>query len=328
MGDLLDRAQELKARGEPFALLTVVRVERPASATAGMKAIVVGDGTLIGWVGGSCAHPIAVDEALASMREESPRFIRLSPERDSGGGREGVIAHVMTCHSGGSLDIYIEPVLPRPQLILAGEGPIATTLVKLGGSQDFRVVTAGPSDVSDGRGGERFVPLSELKTLVTPTSYVVVATMGSYDEEALEHILGAGAPYVGLVASRKRGEAVFAYLRSRGFTEEQLRSVKVPAGLDLGAVTPEEIALTIMAEIVAVRRKRGAGLKAAIPLPSGSAAEVVGIAEALDPVCGMTVRVTPETHNWVYEGTTFYFCSAHCQKMFGQDPARYAGART
>lgn len=328
MEDLLDRAHELKARGEPFALLTVVRVERPASATAGMKAIVVADGTLEGWVGGSCAHPIAVDEALVSMREGTPRFIRLSPERDSGGGREGVIAHVMTCHSGGSLDIYIEPVLPRPQLIIVGEGPVAATLMKLGGSQDFRVVAAGPRDTSDGRSADRFVPLSELKTLVTPSSYVVVATMGSYDEEALEHVVGAGAPYVGLVASRKRGEAVFAYLRSRGFTEEQLRSVKVPAGLDLGAVTPEEIALTIMAEIVAVRRRQGAGLKMEVHPPSVPADGIVDVDKALDPICGMTVKVTAETHNWVYEGTTFYFCSAHCQKMFGQDPARYAGART
>jgi len=203
----------LRAQGLPFALATVVRVERPSSARPGMKALVLPDGTLEGWVGGSCAHPVVLAEALQALREGTSRLISLSPHPSAD--RPGVIHHVMTCHSGGSLDIYIEPVLSRPALLLVGEAPLVGALAEMGQILAFDVWVAGLP-----------LPLDELSGRITPDTSVVVATMGTYDEEALEHVIGSPARYVALVASRRRAEAVFAYLRSKGVTSEQIQRVE------------------------------------------------------------------------------------------------------
>ncbi len=311
MDDLLQRAHELRARGEPFALATVVRAERPTSARPGMKAIVMADGTLEGWVGGSCAHPVVLKEATHSLRDGTPRLISLSPHRQVDQ-REGVIHHIMTCHSGGSLEIYIEPVLPNPQLLLLGEAPVVSVLAKLGRAQGFAVWVADAAGKQDVEADLR-LPLEQLKRTITPRTYVVVATMGTFDEEALEQVVGSGAAYVALVASRKRAEVVFTSLVRRGVAAEHLQRVKVPAGLDIGAVTPEEIAVSIMAEIIQVRRSRPA-----TPI------EVPQVAEATDPICGMSVEVATARHTSDYQGVRFYFCCAQCKERFEWEPAKYA----
>ncbi len=316
MNDVLERAHALKARGEAFVLATVTRVERPASARPGMKAIILGDGTMEGWVGGSCAHPIVVREALNALREGTPRLISLSPQRDARAVQEGVIHHPMTCHSGGTLEIYVEPILPKPQLLLVGEAPLVPTLARLGRLQGFAVWVADAGGSHTDLEADLRLPLPQLAHQITPSTYAVVATMGNYDEEALEQIVGASAGYVGLVASRKRAEAVLAYLRTRGLAAEHLRRVKVPAGLDIGAVTPEEIALSIMAEIVQVRRTQ-------IPVPTGAALPAQAAADAIDPVCGMTVEIATARHTLGYQGTMFYFCCAHCRQTFEREPAQY-----
>jgi xanthine dehydrogenase accessory factor len=267
-----------------------------------MKALIVADGTMEGWVGGSCTHPIVVREALAALGSGAPRLICLAPEGQDDG-REGVIRHLMTCHSGGTLEIYIEPVLPKPQLILIGEAPLVNTLSELGRLQGFGVLAVEPGTVRN------------LEARITPSTYVVVTTMGTSDEEALERVIGRGAAYVALVSSRKRAEAVFAYLRSRGVPSEELQRIKVPAGLDIGAVTPEEIALSIMAEIIQVRRAR--------PIVQTEAPATV---EATDPVCGMTVGVATTKYSTAHQGVRYYFCSAHCKAAFEREPAQYVTA--
>ncbi len=322
MNDLLDRAHALKARGEPFVLATVIRVERPASARPGMKAIILADGTLEGWVGGSCAHPIIVREAQNALRQGSPRLISLSPDRDARTDREGVIHHPMTCHSGGTLEIYVEPMLPKPQLLLVGEAPLVPALARLGRLQGFAVWVADTGAASPDIDSDLRLPLAQLARQVTPATYVVVATMGNYDEEALEQIAGAGAGYVGLVASRKRAESVLTFLSSRGIDPAQLRRVKAPAGLDIGAVTPEEIALSIMAEIVQVRRSQTATGAVVSAQAESLAASPVAVG-AIDPVCGMTVEIATARHTFVYQGRTFYFCCAHCRQAFEREPAQY-----
>ncbi|MDR7484433.1 MAG: XdhC family protein [Armatimonadota bacterium] len=321
MDDLLARAQELQARGEPFALATVVRVERPASARPGMKAIVRADGTLEGWVGGSCAHPIVVTEGLRLLREGAPRLVRLSPGATDLPEQDGVIHHTMTCHSGGSLEIYIEPVLPPPRLLLVGETPLVRALAHLGRLAGFAVVTAEAGLETTRREpthdpeADHRLPLDRLRSTVTPDTYAVVATMGADDEEALEALVDTGAAYIGLVASRKRAEAVFAHLRGRGAGAEGVHRVKVPAGLDIGAVTPEEIAVSIMAEIIQVRRSR-----------TRPATEVSREAVATDPICGMTVVIARARYTVEHEGVRFYFCSDHCRHTFERGPARYVTA--
>jgi len=316
MDDLLARAHDLVVRGEPFALATVVRAERPASARPGMKAIIRPDGTLEGWVGGSCAHPVVVREALRLLHEETPGLIGLSPPGQAGAVRAGLIYYPMTCHSGGSLEIYIEPVLPRPRLLLIGRVPLTSALATLGRLQGFAVSVADMGETAQVEAEAR-LSLDHVRSSITPHTYVVVATMGGYDEEALEQAVGTAAAYVGLVASRKRAEAVFAYLRGRGVAEEHLQQVKVPAGLDIGAQTPQEIALSIMAEIIQTRRGRPA-----------APAEVTRVEEAVDPICGMTVQVATARHSVDYQGSRFYFCSGHCQRTFEREPARYVTAGT
>lgn len=328
MNDVLGRAHALKARGEPFVLATVIRVERPASARPGMKAIILADGTLEGWVGGSCAHPIIVREAQNALRQGSPRLISLSPERDTRSDQEGVIHHPMTCHSGGTLEIYVEPMLPKPQLLLVGEAPLVPALAQLGRLEGFAVWVADTGAASPDIDADLRLPLAQLARQVTAATYVVVATMGNCDEEALEQIAGAGAGYVGLVASRKRAESVFTLISGRGVDPVHLRRVKAPAGLDIGAVTPEEIALSIMAEIVQVRRGqasegRPASTGVGATAPSQTLAALPVAADAIDPVCGMTVEIATARHTFVYQGRTFYFCCAHCRQAFEGDPAHY-----
>jgi xanthine dehydrogenase accessory factor len=287
-----------------------------------MKAIVRADGTLEGWVGGSCAHPIVAREAGIAIREDRPRLIHLSPHPRERDAPEGVIHHPMTCHSGGSLEIYIEPMLPRPALVLVGDTPVTKTLAGLGPLEGFAVWAAQIGEERPGFEADLHLPLEQLAQRTPTTTYVVVATMGDSDEQALEEVVRARPRYVGLVASRKRAAAVLAYLRDRGVPEEALRPIKAPAGLDISAVTPEEIALSIMAEIIQVRRAQAPAV-ATVRAAARSAATTV-----VDPICGMTVEIATAQHTLVHRGVTFYFCSAHCRQAFERDPARSATAGT
>ncbi len=307
--DLLSLAHGLSQQGEPFALATVVRCEPPTSAKPGAKALIRKDGTIVGWIGGSCAEPVVVKEALRALHDGQPRFIALVGDRGASRGREeGLLEYTMTCHSGGTLEIYVEPVLPKPQLLLIGEGPVVETLVKLGQAVEF-TVTVVPAETVVERLAR--VPVSS-RTLV------VVASHGSADQEALEQVLQSEAGYVSLVASKKRAGAVIEALRARGVPADQLSRVKAPAGLDIGAVTPEEIAVSILAEIIQISRSRKVEWK-----PAEAMAEEIGGIEARDPVCGMSVTVASARYRSERFGKRFYFCCQRCQQAFDQDPQRY-----
>src|SRR5690349_10634859 len=231
--DVLALAHALTESGEPFALATIVRCDRPTSAKPGAKALIRTDGTVSGWIGGSCAEPVVVKEALRALADGQPRFIALVGEGGSGPGqREGMLAYPMTCHSGGTVEVFIEPVLPKPQVVVIGKGPVGETLAKLSQVMDF-TVTQVPSEAAVER-------LSKLS--VTPRTFIVVVTHGTFDEDALEHALRTDAGYVSLVASTKRAGAVMGALRARGVQVDRLSRLKAPAGLDIGAVTPGEIA--------------------------------------------------------------------------------------
>jgi xanthine dehydrogenase accessory factor len=223
-------------------------------------------------------------------------------------GREGVLEYTMTCHSGGSLEIFIEPVLPKPELLLVGRGPVVETLMKLGEAMDF-AVTLVSSEVSAIHLPQRGI---------TPRTYIVVVTHGTSDEDALEQALRTGAGYVSLVASPKRAGAVIGALRARGVPAEQLSRLRAPAGLDIGAVTPREIAVSIVAEIVQMSRSQTSEWKSAdAPLKE------LDETQAKDPVCGMSVEITSAQYRSEAAGRTFYFCCARCKQMFDQSPARF-----
>ncbi len=249
-------------------------MRRPTSAKPGAHGIIHPDRTIEGWVGGSCAQPIVVREALRSLEDGQPRLLRLSPEGTSEGQRaDGVLEFVMTCHSRGTLEVYVEPHLPRPALWVAGTTPIAAALVELGASAGYRVTLVdraaaadpGAFPAADRVLGE--IDLADLDPDVTPS--IVVATQGQWDEDALDRALRRDrVGYVGLIASPLRAEAVRDYLRDVGIPEERLVALHAPAGLDLGAETPEEVALSILAELVQLRRQGRAANAATAAGPS------------------------------------------------------------
>jgi len=274
------------ARREPFATATVVRAEKPTSAKPGAKAIVTADGALNGWIGGSCAAPTVVRESLEALADGQPRLILISNEPMPP--RKGLRQIPMTCASGGALEIYIEPVLPREQLVVFGATPVAHALASLGAGLNFEVATSLEGVTVDER------------------THIVVATRGESDEEAVIEALRTPAPYVALVASHKRGDTVVAAAMAAGVPKPRAMALHYPAGLDIGARTEEEIALTILAEIVRDRPARAAAPE---------------VAEAIDPVCGMTVAITPHALSAIHEGATYYFCAESCRRRFLKEHA-------
>jgi xanthine dehydrogenase accessory factor len=284
-GELLERAAALRHEGRPFVLATVVRSVKPASARPGDRALLMGEGQPIGWVGGGCVHTAIEREAAQALASGTPRLVRLSPSpRDE----DGVVNYPMTCHSGGTLEIYLEPVLPAPALVVLGESPVAAAIAALAAPLGFRVHTS----LED--------------TSVGTDVWVVAAAMSSDEDHPLvREALTGGASYVAMVASRRRAEALIAELRADGVADEVIARLKAPAGLDIGAATAPEIALSILAEIVQRRRAQ-----------PQSMAVVAAPETALDPICGMLVDVA--TARWTAErdGQTYYFCAPGCRKAF------------
>ena len=319
--DLLERAAVLKQQDKPFVLATVVACKPPTSAKPGSKAIVQPDGSFHGWVGGSCAQPLITQESLKALRDGQSRLTVLAPDPNEVDlGLEATVVIPLTCKSEGTLAIYLEPNLPRPELVVIGQSPMARSLAALGNGVGFRVTACDPSASAElFPDAESLVQeLDEIRGMAGSRTFVVVATAGHYDEEALEAALSGEASYVGLVASPRRGRAVIDYLRGKGVCPGSLDGVKYPAGLDIGAETPEEIALSILTEIVQHMRANPEG----ISLDAAGEAQDAE-AESIDPICSMTVKVSTSRHVSDYNGSEVHFCSAGCKVRFEQEPERY-----
>ena len=312
--NLLELAYQLMQAGEPFVVATVVWCERPTSAKPGAQAIIRADGTMTGWIGGSCAQPVVLREALRVLREgDDPYLLRLgAPETETRIARKDVRVFPMSCTSGGILDIYMEPHLPKPQLVLVGDSPVIAVLSRLAEVLNFAIMRLESADLS--------------RVQINERTFVLVATHGQYDEDALEQVLRSSAAYVGMVGSRRRAEACREYLRAAGLAEQQIERLKAPAGLDVGAVTPEEIAASILAELVQVRR-RGPVVNeedahtARVEQSENSGDAVPGT--AVDPVCGMIVEIATARHHSTRDGQDFYFCCPACKRLFERNPQEY-----
>lgn len=342
MDSLTARAAELEAAGRPFATATVVAVRRPTSARPGASGIVHPDGAIEGWVGGSCAQPIVVKEALRALGDGQPRLLRIAKDKPADSRRgDGIIDYVMTCHSGGTLEIYVEPHLPAPSLWIAGTTPVAGALVTIGSAMGYRVTLIDPvADREAFPAADRVLRSADIARLDPDASpYVVVASQGVWDEEALLSALQRDVAYVGLVASPTRAAVVREFLADEGVPAERLAALRAPCGMDIGADTAEEIALSILAELVEVRHGRAAFVAApgpatvagpAIDAPAGA---LTGVAAALpddivllDPVCGMTVDRDDARHLAEHGGIVYAFCSLGCRTRFVKDPAAFLGS--
>jgi xanthine dehydrogenase accessory factor len=278
----------------------VVRCEAPTSARPGDKAVITADGRLRGWIGGSCSEPSVRREALRALAEGTPELIHIvGGDEVKQSRKRGELMIATTCPSGGSLDIFIEPRLPRPLLLVFGDSPAAGTMVRLAELTGFRTRTVTHAEIGS-------------LEISTGDGYAVVATMGHYDEEALEAALSHPDLDVSLIASTRRASAVREALLRRGLDEHTVARVRTPAGKVRGG-TQEEIALLALAEIVAARRRRGAKPAAVDPSP---------VTFVTDPVCGMTVDPLSSQYRAVHLDKTYWFCSSGCMAEFEKEPQR------
>jgi xanthine dehydrogenase accessory factor len=291
------RADELRAARTPFVVATVVRAQRPTSVHTGDAALVLGDGTIEGFVGGTCAEQSVRLHALRALETGEALLLRILPGDGEAPAAEGAVTVQNPCLSGGSLEIFLEPMLASPRVLVVGETPIASAVARMGAELDLDMVVVAGADVE---------PAADDLALV-------VAAHGRDELRALRRGLEAGLPYVGLVASRVRGSAVVAELHAEGLAAERLADLETPAGLDIGARTPEEIALSILARIVAVRRaEQTLSVRVVAPAPAATPDP----ATAIDPVCGMAVAAVAQTPHVDHEGRRIYFCCDGCRSTW------------
>ena len=333
---VLREAVALAEARVPFVLATVVWRRGPSSGQQGSKAVILADGTVRGWLGGACAEPTVVVQAREALLDGEPRLLLLGDVEDpsgasadvsgeahgagcgssAAGGPGGTYSVPMACENDGALEVYLEPVPPRPQLVVIGRSPAVAALALMGRALEWDVAV-----IDDGGSADEH-PLPELvrTTLdlsalgVGVGSAIVVATQGHYDDLALEAALATDAAYVGLIAGHKRADAVAENLRGRGVSEEDLARIRAPAGLDLGRLGNRELAVAIMADLVARRASGELCRWGAVP----EAPET-----ATDPVCNMTVLIADAKYHSAHDGGDYWFCASGCKKAFDVDPAAF-----
>ena len=309
---VLERIGDLARSGQAFAMATVVWRQGPSSSKQGSRAIITSDGQMHGWIGGACAEPVVIREAKQVIADGTARLLLLgSPDQFGTAIPEGMTVVPISCQSEGALQVYIEPVLPSPHLVIVGSSPMTHTLAELARALGWHTELIGAPDFTAGRADER--------------SMVIIATQGHSDEDMIERAAGMRPAYLGLVASRRRGEAVLGYLAERGVPRDQLDRVHAPAGLDLGRTTHEEMAVAILAELVQLRASGALDVPA--PREPGSVPRTeLTLAEATDPVCGMTVAPDASGLPLGHDGVTYYFCCAGCRRTFADNPGAYVKA--
>ncbi len=286
------RVSELTAGRVPFVHATVVRAQVPTSAKAGDDAVILADGSIEGFVGGQCAELSVRTAALGALKDGRTVLLRVLPEGEAEFPESpGAQVVVNPCLSGGALEIFLEPMLPAPLVRVAGHTPVADALEEMSALLGYTVVRSGGQ-----AGGE-------------PAAAVIVASHGRDEEQAIRDALDAGVPYIALVASRRRGQAV---LDDLALTDAERARISTPAGLDIGARTAPEVALSILAEVITSVRSNP------VPVSNGQQASAPVPVQVIDPVCGMTVTVMPDTPSLVVGDETFWFCNPGCRDRYAE----------
>lgn len=309
-------------KNEPFATATVVLREAPSSGKVGDKAVISQLGEIMGWVGGGCVHGIVIKEAAEAIRSGRSRLVRIGnsalPTKN-----EGIMEYKMTCQSEGTIEVFIEPVLPRPHLLVIGKTAIARSLVKMAGDLGYRV-TVVAEDVTPttySKVDELITHLDLAHVSTTPNSFIVVATQGEQDEKALEEALKKDRRYLGFVASHKKMESVSKFLVDQGFDASAVNAIRSPVGIDINAKSPQEVAISILAEMIQVKNaspKMKSGeifdaIRSELPQPK----------YYINPVCGVPIDMNHPKHVIVYQGEKVYFCCDGCKIQFEAAPEKY-----
>ncbi len=325
--EILLKAWQLGENDEAFAIVGVIKTEGPTAVKTGNRSIIRADGSTEGWVGGHCTEDEILRNSLKSIDDGTTRTLKLS-----------------TCH-GGTMDVYIEPYLPRRKLIVIGHVPIVSALSRLAKILNFNVVVVDEKNASKEKYEQADLVVKTLDELnlvrLTRQTYVVIATMGERDQEFAAKLVGSEVPYVGIVAGKKRASEILHLLSAGGASEQQISKIKSPAGIYLRAVTAEEIALSIMAEVIEWSRGQSGDLReyaretqkrnspaSKRPVESSqnsNPSPQIGRQVMADPVCGMTVEASrPAYYSRTEGGTTIVFCSEACKEEFDRNPAKYS----
>ena len=307
--------QKLMEKRESFATAIVVQHGTPISGKVGDKAIIRNDGELQGWIGGGCTHTIVIEEGMAAISSGKSKLIVIDPEK-----KEAEIAGVkhfnMNCHSGGSLSVYIEPVSPRPLIVVMGDSPVAESLLNFASELGYQTLWAGCPVLNDKKiSVDKVMEGFDLTDVnLSSPCFIIVCTQGESDSEALEASLKVSVDYLAFVGSRRKTEVLKNELTEIGLSREKLDKVVNPAGMDLNARTPSEIALSILAEIVKIYRNESTTIN---ELDSESNLNYI------DPICGMKVNSEDAKHFLIYKEQNYFFCCKGCKTKFEKNPESY-----
>lgn len=318
--EFIDIINSLKHTTEPYATAVIVRRRTPSSGKPGDQAVITPDGKIHGWIGGGCTRGIVLKEALLAMQDRKPRFVSIGQEKKTSTFANTKI-YSMTCQSGGEVELYIEPVLPKPQIVIFGNSHIGMALAKIAKTMDYRVdVIQSKIDESVYPTADNIYAIDDFEAQEQHKgSFVVVCTQGEGDSEALHQAIILKHQYLAFVSSRMKAQAVFTELRkTKGISFDQLKEIKTPAGLDLGAKLPEEVAISILAEIIKQFREEKSEDK--------TSSDTLGLPNDeyyLNPVCNIPIQKSTAKHILEHQGEKVYFCCDGCKVSFEKDPAKY-----
>jgi xanthine dehydrogenase accessory factor len=309
-----------QAVNEPIAMAIIVRREGQTSGKPGDKALITAKGEVKGWIGGGCTRGIVIKEALAAIHEGTPRLVKIQPTEDTPK-QHGVNTYKMTCMSGGSVEVYIEPIMPVSQIKIFGSSHIAKALCQIGKASGFAITV-----ISDHAETEMFPQADKIYSLKSfdaanssANDFVVVCTQGENDANSLLAAINLNTQYIAFVASRKKANSIYMGLKKEGIPLEQLANIKTPAGLDINAKTPEEVAISILGQIIQV--KRSGEYNSTKDMPGLELKESDDL--YINPVCKIPVSKSGAKHVLEYKGEKVYFCCDGCKESFEKEPELY-----
>ncbi len=312
--------------GEDLAIAQVISRQTPSSGKPGDKAIILKDGTLIGWIGGGCVKGIAIKEGIAAIKDKRSRLVKISPENGDSQDDEHK-TYQMTCHSGGSMELFIEPVIPNPHIVIVGKSNIARALAKIAIAANQRVtVMAKTTDKAMFPDVKIIDSNSDFSSvLVDNNTFIIVSTQGENDEEAVKNALLTSSNYVGFISSKKKSGKVMDFLKMDGVDSARLKELKTPVGIDINAKLPEEIAISILADVIANFRRQleSKGTSESKEIEESYRDQIMGDNCYINPVCNIPVSITEAKHTVEYSGHTVYFCCDGCKISFDKEPDKY-----
>lgn len=324
LDQFLKNTEQLKKKNEPFAIAVVIRREAPSSGKIGDKAVINKYGEIIGWIGGGCVKGIIVKEAADAMITGRARLVKIG-KLITPTNQEGVMEYKMTCQSEGTVEVFIEPILPLPHLVVIGNTAIAKALVKLAGISGYRItgVAQDATLTTFDKVDELITQLSLSQVKTTAASIIVVATQGESDEKALTEALQKDYAYLGFIASRKKMIAITEYLQNSGFDKKKIDSITSPAGIDINAKKPDEVAISILAQLIQVQHSKAfpATFEKFESLKEDGGKSPVYY---INPVCGVPVDINNPKHVIEYNNEKIYFCCDGCKIKFDAEPDKYS----